>query len=104
MEIDSDKIYIGELTSDESGETYGGAVYIYDRSDLSAAPTMLLAPSGEAQYNLRFGSDIYTTDDLLIIGAYGWGPTTDASDDYTGRVYVYNKSDPSPPNLSLIHI
>ena len=30
---------------------------------------------------------------LLIIGAYGWGPTTNSNDDYTGRVYVYNKSD-----------
>ena len=85
MKLDSDKIYIGELTSDESGETMGGAVYIYDRSDLSAAPTMFLAPAGEAQNNLRFGSDIYTTDDLLIIGAYGWGPTTNSNDDYTGK-------------------
>ena len=93
MEIDSDKIYIGELTSDESGETMGGAVYIYDRSDLSAAPTMLLAPSGEAQNNLRFGSDIFVNDNLLIIGAYGWGPTTNSNDDYTGKVYIYNKSD-----------
>jgi len=90
MEIDSDKIYIGEMMSDESDETWGGAVYIYDRSDLSAAPTML---TGEAQNNLRFGSGISVTDDLLIIGAYGWGPTTNSNDDYTGKVYIYNKSD-----------
>ena len=86
--LDSDKLYVGEMTSDESGQSQGGAVYIYDRNDLSAQPTVLTAPSSDVASNLRFGVNIKVSDNLLIIGAYGWKEGTDA---FTGSVYIYNK-------------
>ena len=76
----------------DAGST--GAVYIYDLSDLSAAPTRLAGPSSEG----RFGNSVAVHSTNLIVGA-SWDNSVR---DRSGRVYIYDLNDLSASPATMI--
>ena len=69
-----------------------GAVYVYDISNLSAAPTELVA--NDPTVNKFFGVQIVASGDKLYVGAYG-------DNSNTGAVYVYDISNLSAAPTKL---
>lgn len=72
-----------------------GAVYAYDVSDLTAAPTKLTAHDGQG--NDYFGKSIAAASDKLVVGA----PEDDDNGNNSGSVYVFDTSDLSAQATKL---
>ena len=87
----ANKIIVGAYADDDNG-SQSGSVYVYDANDLSAQPTKLTASDGAM--NDYFGILVATTDDKIIVGAYG-------DDSNTGSVYVYDVNDLSAQPTKL---
>jgi len=78
------------------GDTSGmGAVYAYDVSDLTAAPTKLIAH--DRQNDDSFGKSIAASSNKLVVGA----PEDDDLGNNSGSVYVFDTSDLSATPTKL---
>ena len=83
LAIHGNQIAIGASYASNVGNT-GGAVYVYDGTNLSASPTRL-NPSGLSDSD-RFGSSIAINGTYLAVGAI----LDDDQDNNAGAVYVYD--------------
>ena len=99
-----DTVVVGAWRDDEGSSTDVGSLYVYDATDLSAAPTKLTHSNAEVQDYL--GRSVAVTENHVIASAYGvdgtgTGPNGNAPNG--GAVYVWDKSDLSaaPTKLTL---
>ena len=77
-----DSIIVGAGQDPENGSS-AGAIYIFDATDLSAAPTKFQPTDVQGGSNSdRFGWSLGSLGDTLFVGAWG--------DDGKGSVYVYD--------------
>lgn len=91
----AEKVVIGSI--EDTGNVAGsGAAYVYDMSDLTAAPTKLFPSDGAAQD--KFGFDIASNDSYIVISAYN----SDNGRKGDGSIYVYDATDltAAPTKLS----
>jgi hypothetical protein len=88
--LSDDDIVVVSASGDDDGGSNSGAVYVFDASDLTAAPTKL---SG-TQSSESFGYNMAMNSTQLFISSVAWDVS---SNDNTGKVTVYNKS-----NLSFV--
>lgn len=91
----TDEWVIGGAVGDDEKGAQAGAVYVYDRSDLSRQPTKL-APDGLAPGD-QFGRPLAAAGETLVVG-------TAFDDDrglQAGAVYVYDLTDLSRPPTKL---
>ena len=79
--ISGDKIIVGAWLYDTAAGGNSGAVYVYDATDLSAAPTELLHPNDVA--GKRFGFGFSATDDKILVGCH-------MENSSQGAIYVYD--------------
>ena len=84
-------IIVGSERDDDKGDS-SGSVYVYDATDLSAAPTKLTAFDGDRWYN--FGNSIGAYNDKIVIASRH-------ADSSTGSVYVYDANDLSATPTKL---
>jgi hypothetical protein len=91
----ADKIVVGAYLKDEATLIRAGAVYVYDANDLSAQPTKLTAFDGDA--NDYFGRSVATSDDKIVVGAYGDADNGGSS----GSVYTFDANDLSAQPTKL---
>ena len=80
--INNRYLFVSDEFNDESGSN-SGAVYIYDKNDLTSTPTKLVG-----DYATRFGSSISCNHRYLVVGA---SRTSGAA----GTVYLYDLFDTS---------
>jgi hypothetical protein len=92
--ITSNHIVVGANNDDDQGDN-AGAVYVYDATNLSAAPTKL-APSGIGAGD-RFGDTVTATSDHIIVGAR----LDDDQGSNAGAVYVFDASNLSTTPTKL---
>lgn len=90
-----DTLVVGAWRDDDGGN-YTGSAWVYDASDLSAAPTKLTSPDPEAYDYL--GRSVAVTDSHVIAGAYG----NKQGGSQTGAVYVWDKNDLSAVPTKLL--
>jgi len=90
--ISGDKIIVSAWLYDTAAGGNSGAVYVYDATDLYAAPTELLHPNDVA--GSRFGLGLSATDDKILIGCH-------LENSAQGAIYVYdaNNLSASPTRL-----
>jgi len=88
--LSDDDIVVISSYGDDDGGSNAGAVYVFDASDLTAAPTKL---SG-TQASEAYGYNMAMNSTQLFISSPSWDVS---STDNTGKVSVYNKS-----TLSLV--
>lgn len=88
----TDQYYIVGAYSDDDADTDSGSVFVYDATDLSAAPTQLLHPN--PAYRDFFGSTSASNSDKFVIVAYG-------DNDFAGSIFVYDKTDLSAAPVEL---
>ena len=91
-EVSSDQYYIVGAFKDDDVATDSGSVFVYDATDLSAAPTKLLHPN--PAYRDFFGSTSASNSDKFVIVAYG-------DNDFAGSIFVYDKTDLSAAPVQL---
>ena len=98
VSANSDKIAITAIYGDETSSDTG-AVYVYDSTDLTAAPTKLtaVAADGTDHANLHFGKALAMSSSKLAVGTMD---DTDASN--SGSVYVYDLNDLSATPSKLM--
>jgi len=85
--ISSDHIVVGSMYNDDDG-TSSGAAYVYDRSNLSASPTKLTEPLGNAGTNKTFGKQVSAMGSIITVSSNG--PATSST---KGAVYIYDATD-----------
>ena len=83
--LSDDDIVVISAYGDDDGGSNAGAVYVFDASDLTAAPTKL---SG-TQSSEGFGYNMTMNSTQLFISSPSWDVS---GTDNTGKVSVYNKS------------
>ena len=91
----AEKVVIGAI-EDTGNVASSGAAYVYDMSDLTAAPTKLFASDGAASD--KFGADIASNDSHIVVGAWD----TDNGRKGDGSIYVYDATNltAAPTKLS----
>lgn len=87
VDISSDHIIVGSRYNDDDGGN-SGAAYVYDRSNLSASPTKLREPLGNAGASKTFGKQVSATGSIITVSSNG-----PASSSTNGAVYVYDAND-----------
>jgi len=87
-------VVVGAYRDDDQGND-AGAVYVYDATNLSAAPTKL-APTG-LDAGDEFGYSVAATSNHIVVGAYG----DDDQGDTAGAVYVYDATNLSATPTKL---
>ena len=90
----SNQIVVGAQGDDDLGNS-AGAVYVYDATNLSAAPT-LLTPTG-LDAGDKFGYSVAATSNQIIVGAF----FDDDQGDNAGAVYVYDATNLSATPTKL---
>lgn len=90
VDCNDNYIVVGSI----GGPGYGGSVFVYDASDLSASPTEININDNGAQ----FGSSVAVSDDYLCV--YALGDDTNGSDG--GAVYVYDITDLSQSPTKIV--
>jgi len=92
-------LVVGASTLLVDGDSRAGKVYIYDMSDLSAAPTELTEPS--SGYWSLFGRAVDVTETHIAVGAPRSRSGSPNSKD-SGAVYIYDRSDLSASPIQLL--
>jgi hypothetical protein len=96
LSVFGDTVVVGAWRDDEASTSNTGSLYVYDATDLSAAPTKLTHSNAEA--NDYLGRSVAVSDDYVVGGAYG----VNTSGGNTGAVYVWDKSDLSAAPTKLV--
>ena len=94
----SNYIVVGSRFDDDNGSG-SGSIYVYDSTDLSAAPIKLTAFDGAGgdQFGDQFGTSVVVTNDIIVVGAH-----RNADAGYNaGAIYVYDLSDLSAQPTKL---
>ena len=92
----TEKYIVVGSSDDDDNNAYSGSVYVYDKTDLSAQPTKLLAFDGD-EYDV-FGRDIAYSDGYIFVGANG---DDNEFGNASGAVYVYDEDDISAQPIKL---
>jgi hypothetical protein len=92
----TEKYIVVGSSDDDDNNAYSGSVYVYDRTDLSAQPTKLLAFDGD-EYD-TFGRDIAYSDGYIFVSAAG---DDNEFGNASGAVYVYDEDDISAQPIKL---
>ena len=93
----TDKYIVVGSTDDNDNNPYSGSVYVYDKTDISAQPTKLLAFDGD-EYAV-FGHQLDYSDGYIFVGARG---DDNEFGNGAGAVYVYDENDLSAQPIKLI--
>ena len=91
VDITSSHIAVGAPRSKQGSATFSrdvGAVYVYDRSDLSAAPIKLVSGINDTS-RPYFGDGVRWSDTTIIVGAL----EEDVNVNQEGAVYIWSLSD-----------
>lgn len=94
--VSDDYLCVYALGDDTNG-TDGGAVYVYDITDLSQSPTKIVSNDGGA--NDRFGTSISINGDTIAVGAW---LHDDNSVSNTGAVYIFDGTDLSATPTKIV--
>ena len=93
----TDKYIVVGSSDDNDNNPYSGSVYVYDRTDISAQPTKLLAFDGD-EYDV-FGFKLTYSDGYIFVGARG---DDNEFGNGSGAVYAYDENDLSAQPIKLI--
>jgi hypothetical protein len=83
--VKEDCLVISMVQDDDNGSS-SGSIFVYDLTDLSAAPTKITAYDGSASD--MFGNKVSITSDRIYVSVYD-----DEVANNSGSVYVYDRSD-----------
>ncbi|NQY78902.1 MAG: hypothetical protein HRT47_01165 [Candidatus Caenarcaniphilales bacterium] len=87
LEVTDDKLLVsGYIDDGTNNGTEVGAVYVYDKNDLSADPKVLRSPL-EAQ-GYQFGNSLASFDNIVAIGEHKAGQGRNVTS--SGAVHLYN--------------
>ena len=96
ISVSNNKIVVGAWDDSSEGLSSAGSAYVYDATNLSAAPTKLVAYDAVAQD--QFGKSVSISGDTIIVGAWRTDDIASAS----GSAYVFDANDLSAQPTKLI--